>query len=78
MSRPPQPIQTGHSNTVSVGAPGGEDFKCDEEPNVLGPESGVGYFPARFGQKIEEGKLEIVRKLGWAQNSTVWIARTHE
>ena len=56
----------------------GEEFTCDEEPHMLGPELGYGYFPVALGQFIHGGKLEIVRKLGWATSSSVWLARTHE
>lgn len=54
----------------------GEEFVCDEEPLVLTPEQGFGYCPVTLGQHFGEGKLEIVRKLGWAGNSNVWLART--
>lgn len=54
----------------------GEEFVCDEEPLVLSPEQGFGYYPMTLGQHFGEGKLEIVRKLGWAGNSNVWLART--
>lgn len=54
----------------------GEEFVCDEEPLVLTPEQGFGYCPVALGQHFGEGKLEIVRKIGWASNSNVWLART--
>lgn len=54
----------------------GEGFVCDEEPLVLTPEQGFGYCPVALGQHFGEGKLEIVRKIGWASNSNVWLART--
>jgi serine/threonine-protein kinase SRPK3 len=54
----------------------GEEFVCDEEPHMLSPEQGFGYYPITLGQKLGEGKLEIVRKLGWAGYSSVWLART--
>lgn len=54
----------------------GEEFVCDEEPLVLSPEQGFGYYPITLGQYFWEGKLQIVRKLGWAGNSNVWLART--
>ena len=56
----------------------GETFTCEEEPHMLSPEDGYGYYPLKLGQFIHSGKLEIVRKLGWASNSSVWLARTHE
>jgi serine/threonine-protein kinase SRPK3 len=54
----------------------GETFDCDEEPHMLTPEQGFGYYPLTIGQQLHEGKLEVVRKLGWAGNSSVWLART--
>jgi serine/threonine-protein kinase SRPK3 len=38
----------------------GEELVCDEEPHMLSPEQGFGY-PITLGQKLGEGKLEIVR-----------------
>jgi serine/threonine-protein kinase SRPK3 len=54
----------------------GETFMCDEEPHMIPPELGHGYYPITLGQQLGEGKLEIVRKLGWASSSSVWLART--
>lgn len=55
----------------------GESFQCDEEPHMLSPELGYGYFPLQLTQTLRGGKLEIVRKLGWGLNSSVWLARVH-
>ena len=55
---------------------GGEEFVCDEEPHMLTPEQGFGYYPLTLGQQLKEGKLEIVRKLGWASYSSVWLAQS--
>lgn len=55
----------------------GKTFVCDEEPHILTPERGYGYYPLTLGQQLDEGKIEIVRKLGWAGNSSVWLARAH-
>ncbi|KAF8478755.1 kinase-like domain-containing protein [Gautieria morchelliformis] len=54
----------------------GEEFICDEELHMLSPMLGHGYYPISLGQKLGDGKFEIVRKLGWATNSSVWLART--
>ena len=67
-----------NSSTALYGFEDGEEFTCDEEPHMLGPELGYGYYPVALGQFIHGGKLEIVRKLGWATSSSVWLARTHE
>ncbi|KAH7921680.1 kinase-like protein [Leucogyrophana mollusca] len=56
----------------------GERFVCDEEPHMLKPEQGYGYYPLTLGQQLADGKLEIVRKLNWAGYSSVWLARTHK
>jgi serine/threonine-protein kinase SRPK3 len=50
-------------------------FVCDEEPLMLQPELGYGYCPLALGEKLNEGKLEVVRKLGWGSCSSVWLAR---
>jgi serine/threonine-protein kinase SRPK3 len=58
------------------GGPGEkEDFMCDEEPHILTPEHGYGYFPLMLGHKLNDNKYEIVRKLGWGQFSSVWLAK---
>lgn len=51
-------------------------FVWDEEPVGLGIEHGFGYAPLQLGQRIPtlDGKeFEIKRKLGWGQNSSVWL-----
>ena len=51
---------------------------CDEEPLVLSQISGPwGYYPARLGQVFSRGELsyEVVRKLGWGGNASVWLVR---
>ncbi|KAG2063125.1 kinase-like protein [Suillus decipiens] len=55
---------------------GGDTFVCDEEPHMLSAEQGFGYCPITLGRRLGEGRLEIVRKLGWAGYSSVWLART--
>ena len=55
-------------------------FRCDEEPHMLGAERGpLGYYPLQLGHVFQhdrsDAKYEIVRKLGWGQNSSVWLAK---
>src|ERR1700722_1555281 len=49
-------------------------FVCDEEPHMLAPELGYGYYPLTLRERMAGDKYEIVRKLGWGQNSSVWLA----
>lgn len=47
---------------------------------MLGMQHGgpIGYTPLQLGQVFEDlegGQYEIVRKLGWATNSSVWLAK---
>ncbi|OCH86859.1 kinase-like protein [Obba rivulosa] len=54
-------------------------FECDEEPHMCQLHS-YGYMPVNLGQMIidtPERKLEVVRKLGFGQSSSVWLARVH-
>ncbi len=58
-------------------------LEWDEEPHLLEPALGFGYYPVALGQIIDApgcklGKLEIVRKLGWDSTATVWLARICE
>lgn len=48
---------------------------CDEEPHMLMHEDALGYMPVQLGAKLARGAYEVVRKLGWGTNSSVWLAR---
>ena len=54
------------------------EVRCHEEPHMLGLDRGfAGYFPVQLGHTIHDqdgGTYEIVRKLGWASYSNVWLA----
>ncbi|KAH7905119.1 kinase-like domain-containing protein [Hygrophoropsis aurantiaca] len=86
MANPPMPSADAKPyndamTSVPVGvSENGDDqhFMRDEEPHMLTPEQGYGYYPLTLGQQLADGKLEIVRKLGWAGYSSVWLARTHK
>ncbi|KAG8956454.1 hypothetical protein FRC03_010832 [Tulasnella sp. 419] len=69
-------VKTGLKQHICFGAPNKrETFECDEEPIVLSGADGYGYFPATLGQRLDNDRFEIVRKLGWGQFSSVWLAR---
>jgi len=42
---------------------------------MLSPELGYGYYPITLGDRLHNGKYEIVRKLGWADYASVWLAK---
>ncbi|KAI0824915.1 kinase-like domain-containing protein [Trametes gibbosa] len=46
-----------------------------EEDLSLEGHDNPGYFPAWLGQRLCDGRYGIVRKLGWGQYSSVWLAR---
>lgn len=46
-----------------------------EEPLDLSPSEGGGYFSAKMGQKLNGGKFQIVRKLGYGSRSSTWLVR---
>ena len=52
----------------------GENSIHDEDP--LGPMHGYGYnFPLFVGDRLDDDQFEVVRKLGLAGYSSVWLAR---
>ncbi|KAG6896727.1 hypothetical protein C0993_008133 [Termitomyces sp. T159_Od127] len=53
----------------------GEIYHFDEEPLILPKDLGYGYYPVALGDVIPFGRasLRVVRKLGWANGSTVWL-----
>ncbi|KAL4242992.1 Protein kinase-like domain superfamily protein [Abortiporus biennis] len=48
--------------------------KYPEEPLDLSTTDGGGFYAASLGETLNS-RYTIVRKLGWGQNSTVWLAR---
>jgi len=63
------------------GLEGGEGiFASDEEPHFLKPDQGFGFNPLKLGERLQSGKTlggtyEIVRKLGFGANSSVWLVK---
>jgi hypothetical protein len=47
--------------------------KISEEPLSLSGDQGFGYFPGRAGLLLNNGRYEILRKLGRGQYSTTWL-----
>ena len=44
----------------------------------MGHDGPVGYIPLQLGQTFEDlegATYEIVRKLGWGSNASVWLAK---
>jgi hypothetical protein len=51
-----------------------DDTRFPEEPLSLSAEQGFGFFPARAGLLLNNGRYKILRKLGRGQSSTCWLA----
>jgi hypothetical protein len=45
-----------------------------EEPLFLSGGQGFGFFPARPGLLLNDGRYEVLRKLGRGQFSSTWLA----
>ncbi|KAH9912037.1 kinase-like domain-containing protein [Fomitopsis serialis] len=59
----------------SISSSAGSVSGFPEEDLREGGRDNPGYFAARLGQRLERGRYCIVRKLGWGQYSSVWLAR---
>jgi len=64
--------KSAHSSSANSG---GSVSGFPEEDLRQGGENNPGYFPARLGHPLEGGRFCIVRKLGWGQYSSVWLAK---
>lgn len=63
------------SSHSSAASSAGSVSGFPEEDLRSGGRNNPGYFPARLGQTLEQGRYCIVRKLGWGQYSSVWLAK---
>jgi serine/threonine-protein kinase SRPK3 len=72
------PENPSHFVSVVVGDGNGPDqhYPCPEEPIMLSPSQGFGFFNLGVGAKLNQGKYDIVRKLGWGGYSNVWLAKS--
>ncbi|KAG8811260.1 hypothetical protein FRC17_002547, partial [Serendipita sp. 399] len=79
-TKPIQAVESEHT----VAWNGSKDFNCDEEPHMFPVEIGTGYPGLQLGSSPEVIQLgpnltgcrfEVVRKLGWGEFSSVWLAR---
>jgi hypothetical protein len=70
-SLPPMVVHSNHSSHGTLSGFPEEDLR-------VGGKRNVGYFPAWLGQTFLGGKYVVVRKLGWGQYSSVWLARDKE
>ena len=64
--------------TFESSGPEGDTIKFREEPVGFNAEHGLGYAQLEFGQQIgvpRRRMFEILRKLGWGMNSSVWLAK---
>lgn len=46
-----------------------------EEPLEIPAHEGYGYYPARIGECLSDGRYDVVRKLGWGRDANVWLAK---
>ncbi|KAI1259056.1 kinase-like domain-containing protein [Xylariaceae sp. FL1019] len=61
------------SPASSSGPEDGVENTADEEDSEDYGEGG--YHPVQIGEKFNDGKYTVVRKLGWGHFSTVWLTR---
>ncbi|PVF94728.1 hypothetical protein CPB86DRAFT_631852 [Serendipita vermifera] len=72
------PENTSNVISVVIGDTNGPDqhYFCPEEPLMLSASQDYGFFNLGIGTRLNQGKYDIVRKLGWGNYSSVWLARS--
>ncbi|KAJ7739469.1 kinase-like domain-containing protein [Mycena maculata] len=80
---PPSPPPS-DASVADAGSPTVENVELSfvEEPLGLRADQGYGYLQVDFGDRIgpvhgPRPRYEILRKLGWGMNASVWLARDH-
>ncbi|KAK7051372.1 hypothetical protein VNI00_004872 [Paramarasmius palmivorus] len=68
-------IKSHSSHATSASIPNSVNYGFPEEDLRQEGNDNPGYFPARLGQTLEGGRFCIVRKLGWGQYASVWLAK---
>ncbi|EEB90380.1 hypothetical protein MPER_11422 [Moniliophthora perniciosa FA553] len=73
---PPMKSHTSHATSGSVIS--ADNYGFPEEDLRQEGKDNPGYFPVRLGQPLEDGRFCIVRKPGWGQNASVWLAKDRD
>lgn len=53
-------------------------YNCDSPAEDLARYHVGGYHPVRLHDRFKDGRYEVSNKLGFGEDSTVWLARDHE
>lgn len=56
----------------------GEGGSLSEEEEDEADYKPGGYHPVKLGDKLQQGRYQIIRKLGWGHFSTVWLAKDNK
>lgn len=50
-------------------------FYCKMDVEPLERYREGGYHPTHLGDRLKDGRYEIIHKLGWGAYATVWLAK---